>query len=301
MKVLNTSGRLENTSSPLVSIIMNCFNGEKYLYEAINSIYAQSYNNWELIFWDNISTDDSAVIAKSYDGKLKYFLAKEHVNLGRARNLALKEAKGDYVSFLDCDDVYFPKKIEIQLAAMLRSNAVLSYGGWIKINENGKELKEHNIKQEFGNMFESLLSNYIVNFQTLMIESKHLNNNNISFDENMKFSPDFNLVLRVAYSAPVMAINEILVKYRIHNGSMSNNRKTDKINDFDYTMSFFEKLGVQKEYKNFKYISSKARLRMLLIDAFYDKNYNDFLQVAIQYLFLITRAFLNKSNTSSNF
>ena len=58
--------------SPLVSVIMNCYNGETYLREAIDSIYAQTYQNWEIIFLDNASTDDSANIAKSYDKKIKY-------------------------------------------------------------------------------------------------------------------------------------------------------------------------------------------------------------------------------------
>ena len=91
-------------NTALVSIIMNCYNCAKYLEEAIDSIYAQSYDNWEIIFWDNCSTDNSALIAKSYDSKLKYFLAKEHTALGRARNLAIKEAKGGYIAFLDSDD-----------------------------------------------------------------------------------------------------------------------------------------------------------------------------------------------------
>ena len=53
--------------SPTVSVIINCFNGEKYLHEAINSIYRQTYQDWEIIFWDNQSTDDSAKIAQSFD------------------------------------------------------------------------------------------------------------------------------------------------------------------------------------------------------------------------------------------
>jgi len=57
----------------LVSVIMNCHNGEKYLREAIDSVYAQTYKNWEIIFWDNYSTDNSAKIAKSYNDKLKYY------------------------------------------------------------------------------------------------------------------------------------------------------------------------------------------------------------------------------------
>ena len=100
---------------PTVSVIMNCFNGEKYLREAIDSVYAQTYKNWEIIFWDNASTDNSAEIAKSYDEKLRYFRGEKTVPLYAARNLALKQAKGKYIAFLDCDDYWLPQKLERQV------------------------------------------------------------------------------------------------------------------------------------------------------------------------------------------
>ena len=80
---------------------MNCYNGEKYLREAIDSIYAQSYENWEIIFWDNCSTDSSAEIAKSYDEKIKYFTVSSKLELGEARKLATEHARGKYLAFLD--------------------------------------------------------------------------------------------------------------------------------------------------------------------------------------------------------
>ena len=75
-------------NTPLVSILMNCYNGEKYLKEAIDSIYNQTYDNWEIIFWDNASTDETANIVKSYDHKIKYYLAAKTSPLGEARNFA---------------------------------------------------------------------------------------------------------------------------------------------------------------------------------------------------------------------
>ena len=168
---------------PLVSIIMNCFNGDKYLKEAIDSIYAQSFDNWEIIFWDNGSTDNSASIAKSYDERLKYFFVENTAPLGKARNLALKEAKGDYVAFLDCDDVYLPDKISIQLTEMQAKNALLSYGGWIKINEESEEVKKYNFAAEFDNKFEQIYAKYTVPFLTLMINNNYLKENNINFDK----------------------------------------------------------------------------------------------------------------------
>jgi glycosyltransferase involved in cell wall biosynthesis len=271
---------------------MNCYNCSLYLKDAIESVYAQSYNNWEIVFWDNCSTDSSVLIAESYDRRLKYFLAKEHATLGVARNLALKEAQGMYVAFLDCDDVYLPKKTEIQVSAMKKYNSVCSYGGWIKIDSKGVELDKFNTPSHNGLIFERLLANYNVNFQTLMIKRDILIKNNINFDTSLKFSTDHNLLLRIAYKWPILSINELLAKYRVHAGSMSSNKRVEKMNDFDYTINCFLKLGVQKKYKNFKYISSKARERLLLSDALTDKRYFLFLQIFIRYSLIIIKEYL---------
>ena len=93
-------------TTTLVSVIINCYNGEKFLSEAIDSIYAQTYTNWEIIFWDNASIDSSAAIAKSYNKKLKYYKAKLTTTLSHARFEAIKKAEGKYLSFLDCDDLW---------------------------------------------------------------------------------------------------------------------------------------------------------------------------------------------------
>ena len=93
------------SSYPLVSIIMNCFNGEKYLNESVESIIQQSYKNWELIFWDNDSQDDSKkIINKISDDRIKYFKSKKFNRLYKSRNLAIQNAKGEFISFLDISD-----------------------------------------------------------------------------------------------------------------------------------------------------------------------------------------------------
>ena len=283
-----------SSNSSIVSIIMNCYNSDKYLKEAIDSIYAQTCDNWEIIFWDNCSSDRSSSIAKSYDGKLKYFLAKQTTSLGKARNFALREAKGDYVAFLDCDDAYLPDKIEIQLAAMKKNNAALSFGGWIKINEKGEKLSEYKMKSNFGYEFETLLSKYNVNWQTVMFDNSFLKKNNISFDENLSFSPDFNLVLRIAYNSPVLAIDELLSKYRVHDNSMSSRNKADKINDFNYTINFFKDLGVEEKYKNFKYVALRAKYHMLLLDSFEERNYGAIIGLILKYLLSLIKEFFDR-------
>ena len=100
---------------PKVSVIMNCFNGEKYLRESLDSIFCQTYEDWEIIFWDNASTDGTQQIATSYDSRLKYFRAEVNTPLGSARNMALEKATATYVAFLDSDDYWQKKKLEIQV------------------------------------------------------------------------------------------------------------------------------------------------------------------------------------------
>ena len=109
---------MENKYQPLVSVIMNCYNGEKYLREAIDSVYAQTYKNWEIIFWDNASTDTSAEITNTYDSKLRYFKGEKTIALGAARNKALEKCSGEYISFLDVDDMWIEEKLELQVQKM---------------------------------------------------------------------------------------------------------------------------------------------------------------------------------------
>ena len=101
---------INSNNYPLVSIIMNCYNGETYLADALKSIISQTYKNFEVIFWDNQSHDNSAFIYKSFkDKRLKYYYAKKHTSLYRARNLALKKTRGEFIAFLDTDDVWLKK------------------------------------------------------------------------------------------------------------------------------------------------------------------------------------------------
>src|SRR3972149_5927289 len=94
----------ESNRAPLVSVIMNCYNGARYLREALASVLVQTFTDWEIVFWDNQSADESAAIFKSYsDRRFRYFLAPEHTVLGRARNLAVEQARGEWIAFLDCD------------------------------------------------------------------------------------------------------------------------------------------------------------------------------------------------------
>ena len=206
---------------PLVSVIMNCYNGERFLKGSIDSVYSQTYSNWEIVFWDNASIDNSALIAKSYDRKIHYVLADKTTTLGKARGLAIKEASGKYIVFLDCDDIYLPKKIEKQVSFMESNEYSMCYASAVIIDEKRKELKKTLVKNQSGYCFPSLLRHYEVNIQTVMVRSSVLRSNNNTFQESLVYSPDYDLFMMIASKSQVGVIKDFLVKYRISTGSLS--------------------------------------------------------------------------------
>ena len=208
-------------SKPLVSILMNCYNGEKYLCEAIDSICSQTYNNWEVIFWDNASTDDSSNIAQSYDERVKYHLAPKTTPLGEARNLALKKTTGKYVAFLDCDDIYLPDKLEKQVQLMEKSSYAMCYGSVITINEKGEEIRRITVKNRSGRLIGELLNHYEINMQSVMLRRSILLKDQLSFATNLKYCPDHNLFMDIACRYQVGVMQNFTVKYRVLDDSLS--------------------------------------------------------------------------------
>ena len=96
----------KNKKLPLVSIILNCYNSAKFLKKSINSVVGQSYQNWELIIFDNFSSDNTKLEVLKFKKikKIRYFKSKKLFNLYHARNLAIEKAKGSLITFLDADD-----------------------------------------------------------------------------------------------------------------------------------------------------------------------------------------------------
>ena len=98
-----------------VSVIMNVHNGEEFISEAIQSVINQTYQNWELLIWDNLSTDNTFKVISSFkDKRIIYFKSEIFDELYRARNKAIDFSNGDLITFLDADDIWLPNKLEVQ-------------------------------------------------------------------------------------------------------------------------------------------------------------------------------------------
>lgn len=128
--------------SDLISIIMPCHNGEKYLKESIVSVLQQTYNNWELLIINDNSSDSSEKIIKEFqtkDNRIHCLVNDNPVGMPSApRNVGIENAKGRFIAFLDCDDKWLPTKLEKQITAYDENTAVV-FSYYRKMDENGVE------------------------------------------------------------------------------------------------------------------------------------------------------------------
>jgi len=207
-----------------VSILMNGYNSQKYLKEAIDSIYNQTYIDWEIIFIDNCSTDKTSKIVHSYDEKIKYYKTSKNIPLGEARNFGLSKCKGEYLAFLDTDDIWLDYKLKEQIELLDKDKSLqMCYSGAIWIDEEGKEINQDLPKDRNRDVFSNNLVRYEVNMQTVLIR----NSIDISFNIKMEFSPDYDLFMRIMSSYKVSVINKPLVKYRKLSNSLTS-KKIDR-------------------------------------------------------------------------
>jgi len=207
-----------------VSILMNCYNSEKYLSYSIDSVMNQTFKDWELIFWDNQSTDQSAKIVAAYnDSRIKYFYAKTHTSLYGARDAALKHCNGKYLAFLDCDDLWMPDKLEKQVSILENNaNIVLVYSNTIFFNSDSKkESVLYRFPQPSGNIFRENVLNYRFSLETVMVRMRTVADNAIKFSDKFNMVGDRDFLSAVCFYGHARYMHEVLGKWRIHSNNYS--------------------------------------------------------------------------------
>jgi len=201
---------------------MNCYNGEKYLREAIDSVYAQTYTDWEIVLWDDASTDGTEEIARSYDDKLRYFQGAKAVSLGQARNWALEKAKGEFIAFLDQDDLWLSEKLARQIPIFQTDTGVgIVISDIYFFNDRELIISQAYLKKKppTGIVFRELLKNYFISLGTAIIRRKALESLTYWFDERFTMIEESDLFLRIAYTWKLGYVDEPLAKWRMHCGS----------------------------------------------------------------------------------
>ena len=210
---------------PLVSVIMNVRNGASTLREALNSVVAQTFGDWEAIVWDDRSTDGSArLIAEYRDPRIRYFLSPEDTSLGQARADAMRRAAGTWLAFLDQDDVWLPRKLEMQMA-LAGQGVGLIYGRTVRFYPNGLE-RDYDQPHEYkllpqGDIFTQLFTYSCFIAMSSAVFRRAAVEDIGGIPANIQIIPDYHLYVAVARRYQVRAVQQVVCRYRMHAGNTS--------------------------------------------------------------------------------
>ena len=251
---------------PLVSIIMNCHNGEKYLAQSVNSIIEQTYKNWELIFWDNVSQDNSKkIIEKFDDNRIKYYKSKNFNKLYESRNLAIQKANGKFITFLDTDDMWQTNKIEKQIDFFSQNQDFkIVYSNYYILDEKTKRKSvKFKDKLHSGMIFENLLRNYTVGIGTVCLERDLFKHH--SFNNNFDIIGDFDFFLRLSEKLKIGYIHDTLFIYRLHESNLSKKKLSLHANEMQNWIDSNKDIPkYKKKLKFLKFYLLKLKFKSLL-------------------------------------
>ena len=273
---------MKEENIPLVSVVVPCYNHEKYVKETIESIVNQTYKNIELIVIDDGSKDNSVKVIQELADKYGFiFIHRENKGLCATLNEGIMLSKGKYLCTCASDDIYILNKIEKQVAFMEQnSDYAMSYGKIIEFDEN-TEIKIEIKNPRSGFIFDSLLfGNFIP--AVSQITRKEIFEDIGVFDENL-YIEDWDMWLRIAEKYKIGFIDEYLAYYRIHETNISKNfyqiiqaeekilRKYEKNKYFRKALnkrkaSWFLRLLKNKRIEFFKFLPNI--IRYLFIDAY---------------------------------
>ena len=232
---------------PTVSIIMNVRNGAATLREAVESAFNQTYRDWELIVWDDCSTDDSAkMVAEFDDPRLRYFLAPHDTALRQARELAMRQARGEWLAFLDQDDIWLPRKLELQMALTDSAQVGLVYGRTVCFYPGGRQ-RDYDQFHEFtelpeGDIFAELLGRGCFIAMSSSLLRRSIVGETGGIPAHIHVAPDYFLYLAVCHRHSARAVQQVVCRYRVHPGNMTSLYRRESLGE---SLALVEEWGRQ--------------------------------------------------------
>lgn len=210
----------------LVSIIMPSWNTGRFIGESIQSVINQTYTAWELLIVDDCSTDNTdEVVASFKDDRIKYFHNEKNSGAALTRNKAMREAQGEWIAFLDSDDLWTPDKLKKQVAFMEKNKYVFSYHEYVKIDEDSKPLNIYVSGPKV--VTRRKMYNYgYPGCLTFMYSAKAMGLIQI---KDIKKNNDYAILLQLCKKADCYLLRENLAQYRIRKKSISHDRLWKKL------------------------------------------------------------------------
>lgn len=202
---------------------MNCYNAEKFIKKSVNSVVNQSYKNWELLVWDDGSTDKTIEIVKKIkDNRIKIFKNKKNIGLSKSRIKVSKKAKGEFISILDADDFFHKDKIKKQVKVFIANQSVSLCSTWTKYyDENFKLIKVFKSSLSNQDLKKKLLFVNTLPHSSLMYKKKDAKFLNW-YSSKFEYSQDYDLSLKLTKKKDIFLIKQFLTYAIQPKNNMSN-------------------------------------------------------------------------------
>lgn len=284
---------MDSNFNPLISIVINCYNGEKYLEKSLESIKNQTYQNWEVIFWD-VSTSDQCfkIFNKFQEKRFKYFNEGKKKNLYHSRNEAIEKTSGEILSFLDCDDWWLPDKLEKQIFYFKDNSISLVYSNYYEYNQKNKKIKKIPSRKILsGYICEKIISDYHIGILTTLIRKETFKKLG-GYNNYFHIIGDFEFNIRLSQSYKIKGIKDCLAFYRVHNDNISQNLDQE-IEELEHALEIFKNLKFKnlkrfKNYLNFKKCYAKlSKKNYFQALKFFNKINLGYLKIKILILFFL--------------
>lgn len=217
-----------NSSSPTVSIILPAYNSALFLQTTLNSIFAQDYDDFEIIIVDDGSTDETAQIASQQQRRVQ-LISQKNKGISEARNAGLRAARGTYIAFIDHDDYWHPKKLSAQVAILAKSDETVGicYGEFVKWNDQSKPTFDNStVSTEKFDMelsgwiyHQLLLVNWVL-FSTALFRKSVFDAIGM-FDRELPPADDWDIALRASRQFKFLKLSDVVALYRQHDQQTS--------------------------------------------------------------------------------
>jgi len=213
-----------------ISVIIPCYNAEKHIMQAIQSILNQTYKNFELIIVNDGSTDDTESVVKQFnDPRIKFQILKRNKGNYHARNVGLKLAQGKYIAFLDADDIAKDYRLETQFDFLEKHKNVGCIGGLSEvIDQDGQLIGKIDRPLNYKEIKVCFLKDNYLTQSTMMIRAGLIKKHLLSFNEKYLYSGDYDFVARILHLFPVINLDQVLVQYRVHRNQISSSKNSEQ-------------------------------------------------------------------------
>lgn len=207
---------------PAVSVVIVVYNKADTLAEAIESVLRQTYRNFEILVVDDGSTDTTPEAVGPYLGRVRY-LSKSNEGTGSARNLGIAEAKGQFVAFLDGDDLWLPRKLEVQMEAFRREPGILAVqcSAYCVDSTLRKVLEERRCSPSRDTLMDFLLFSNLPAFSSAVVVRKAAFQAVGGFGADLVILSDWDMACRLARAGTLRSVPEVLVLYRHYPSNQS--------------------------------------------------------------------------------